>query len=306
MDHSLHSQYDYLIGVDGGGSGTRARIERSHGAEVAHGAAGPSALANGIENAWTAVRQAIASAFGAAGIAQPPLSRMAIGLGLAGAHNRQRAAMFVQQDPGFGVLALATDGCTTLLGAHGGRPGAIVAIGTGSIGEVRDAAGAHREVGGWGFPASDEGSGAWIGLRAINHAQRILDGRAVADVFGQAVIDFCGGDRDRLFDWLAQAGQVQYAQLAPLVLAHAAQPVADAILRDAGLEIAAIAAALDPGGALPLALCGGLAAPLRPYLPSVLAARVSEARADATIGALHLLRAKLGTPNDAPTKRDQT
>jgi glucosamine kinase len=293
MVFPLNSHYDYLIGVDGGGSGTRVRIEHPDGALAGCGASGPSALANGVELAWSAIRAAIADAFAGAGLAAPPLSCMAIGLGMAGAHNRQRAAVFAAQNPGFGTLALATDGFTTLLGAHDGQPGAVIAIGTGSIGEMHDAQGNRREVGGWGFPASDEGSGAWMGLRAINHAQRSLDGRAAMDAFARAVIDFCGGSRASLFDWLAQANQAHYARLAPVVLAHAGQPAANDILRQAGAEIDAIADALEPTGALPLALCGGLAAPLRPYLPASLVARISEPRGDATVGALHLLRQEL-------------
>ena len=46
-------------------------------------------------------------------------------------------------------------------------------LGTGSVGEIKLADGRHVEVGGWGFPAGDEASGAWMGLRAINHVQQV-------------------------------------------------------------------------------------------------------------------------------------
>jgi len=287
---------DYLIGVDGGGAGTHVRIARAAhagGGELAQGAGGPSGLGLGIGNAWDAIQAAIAAAFAEAGIAQPPLARIAIGLGLAGVHNKRWAAEFVAADPGYAALVLETDAYAALLGAHEGGPGAIVAIGTGSVGKVLYADGRRRVVGGWGFPAGDEAGGAWIGLRAVNHIQQVLDGRREPGAFADALIAHCGGNRDTLQIWLGQATETDYAMLAPLVLdhatAHAGDPVARAILLDAGQEAGNIARALDPDGTLPLALCGGLGAALRDYLPQGLSSRAGTPRGDAAAGALRLI-----------------
>lgn len=289
--HSQVDMIDFFIGVDGGGSGTRVRLARADGTAIADGQAGPSGLMHGIAAAWTAVEAAIAQAFGQAGLAQPARQRLAIGLGLAGVHNRQWAAAFAAANPGYAALALESDGHTTVLGAHAGAPGAIIALGTGSVGEVRLADGRHVEVGGWGFPAGDEASGAWMGLRAINHAQQALDGRVPHDGFAAAVAAACGGARDAIQQWLAQASQTTYAQLAPIVLAHGAHnQAARAILLAAGSEVERMASALDTSGKLPVALCGGLAAPLRPYLPAALLARVVAPQGDSAAGALRLIQ----------------
>lgn len=286
--------YAYLIGVDGGGTGTRLRVTCADGSELGYASSGPSALVNGVQNAWTAVLAALNEAFAAADTVMPPLAQLAIGLGLAGVHNRQWAAAFKETNPGFGALALDTDGFTTLLGAHAGQPGAVIAIGTGSIGEIWTANGERREVGGWGFPASDEAGGAWLGLHAINLAQRMLDGRAAHSAFGTAVVEFCGGTRDSLLDWLAQARQTQFASVAPLVVQHAEHDAfARELMLKAGREITAIAAALDPSVSVPLALCGSLAAPLQPYLPADLQARARAPQADAVSGAQRLLQRHL-------------
>jgi glucosamine kinase len=284
---------DYLLGVDGGGTGTRARLARADGTELAQGASGPSGLSLGIERAWASVQQAAAQAFAAAGIDAPARERIAIGLGLAGVHNKQWAAAFVAANPGYAAIRLETDAFTTLMGAHGGAPGAIVAIGTGSVGEVMFADGSRREVGGWGFPAGDEASGGWIGLRAISHIEQVLDGRSERSAFADSVIEACGGigsnKRDAIQVWLGQANQTAYASLAPLVLRHAGHPVARAILLDAGSEVAGIAHALDAEGALPLALCGGLGEALRDFLPSGLLARVRPPQGDSAQGALRMI-----------------
>lgn len=290
---------EYLIGVDGGGSGTRVRLARPDGAELARATGAPSSLAHGIEAAWAAIEAAVAQAFASAAIARPRHDRLAIGLGLAGASTRHRCPIFLDLDPGYAAVALETDAHTSLLGAHGGMPGAIVAIGTGSVGAALRADGQRREVGGWAFPAGDEGGAAWIGLLAMNHAQQTLDGRALPSPLSKAVIAACGGDGDALRDWIAAAGQGGYATLAALVLEHGAvEPAAGAILYEAGLQVAQIAHALDPAGELPLALCGGLAAPLTRYLPHSLRERLTPAADDSAAGALQLIRRHLAKAAD--------
>lgn len=297
---------DYLIGVDGGGTGTRVRVAHAaDGVIFAHGAGGPSGLGLGIERAWSAIHAAIGLAFEGAGIALPAPQRIAIGLGLAGVHNRVWAQAFVAADPGYGQLVLETDAFTTLMGAHDGQPGAIVAIGTGSVGEALYADDARREVGGWGFPAGDEAGGGWIGLRAVNHAQQAIDGRRPRDAFADAVIHACGGSREAIQAWLGTATQTSYAGLAPLVLEHADNKVANAILTTAGAEIAALARSLDPDGGLPLALCGSLGKALRPWLPPQLAARTHAPIGDSADGALRMIHRYLALHGGTTTLGQQ-
>ena len=50
---------DYLIGIDGGGTRTRAIVTRADNSLVALGEAGPSALMQGIAQAWRHVDQAV-------------------------------------------------------------------------------------------------------------------------------------------------------------------------------------------------------------------------------------------------------
>ncbi|WP_216369731.1 hypothetical protein [Ramlibacter montanisoli] len=75
---------DYLIGVDGGGSGTRALVHRVRGEVVGTGLAGPSALQQGIPQAWDNVLAAVRRGFEAGGVAVPPWQRCALAAGLSG------------------------------------------------------------------------------------------------------------------------------------------------------------------------------------------------------------------------------
>lgn len=284
----------YYIGADGGGTGTRVVLSDVNGKELGRGSAGPSGLAHGRDKAWQAILQATRQAFTEANLDMPALADIAVGCGLAGVHNILWAREFVALNPGFGAVCAETDAYTTLLGALNGKPGAIIALGTGSVGEVLQPNGQRREVGGWGFPVSDEASGAWLGMRAVNHLQRVLDGRAASNPFASAVLTHCGGDKDAVFAWLAQANQTRYAELAPLVIRFAPEvEVAREIMLAAGKEVAIMARALDPENKLPIALCGGLAAPVAVYLPAELKERIQMPKADSAAGALILIQQHL-------------
>jgi glucosamine kinase len=277
----------YFVGIDGGGSGTRALLSTVDGTLLGAGVAGPSGLMHGAENAWASIMVALRQAFAAAALELPALDQIALACGLAGANNAPWAAAFQAQAPMFAELLLVSDALTTLYGAFQGEPGVIIALGTGSVGLALCADGTRREVGGWGFPSGDEASGAWLGLRALSHAQQVADGRRASDSLAQAVLAFCGGGRVSLMRWGVQANQTAVAQLAPLVVHHAAEvPAAAQLMRAAGQEVAAMALALDEAQSMPIALCGGLAAAMQPYLPDSLLPRVIAPKADAAAGAL--------------------
>ena len=283
---------EFLVGVDGGGTATRALVSRRGGPVIGQGHGGPSALGQGIPAAWTQILSAIAQAFESAQIAVPDWNRCALGAGLSGVSNRPWRDAFVALDPGFAHLLAETDSFTMLVGAHGGKPGAIVAAGTGSMGEVLRPNGTRFTVGGWGFPVSDEGSGAWIGLRAVRLAQQAIDGRINAGSLVRHVWATCGGDRDSLQAWCDHAGQFAYAQLAPAVFSNeAADPAAAQLLLNAAASLDAIALALDPHGGLPLAVCGSIGRRLSNRLSPAVRSRLVEAADGPAAGALTLIRA---------------
>jgi len=277
----------YFIGVDGGGSGTRARVLAADGRFVGEGEAGPSGLSQGVAQAWAHVQEAIAAAFGGTPAAA---GECALGLGLAGAHDAALRAACATAAPRYGALVVDTDSHAALLGAHGGRPGIVVIAGTGSIGEALYANGRRRVCGGWGFPVGDEGSGAWLGLRAMAVAQRAADGRGSAGPLARAVWQHAGGsDETTLRAWCLGAGQQRYARLAPLVFDHeAADPAAARLIERALDAIAAMACALD--ATLPVATTGSIGKRLAPRLPRPLSERIVAPAGDALDGALRLAR----------------
>jgi len=57
-----------------------------------------------------------------------------------------------------------------------GRPGVGVIAGTGSMAYGEDGNGKRARAGGWGWLIDDDGSGVWIGARALNAMARAYDG----------------------------------------------------------------------------------------------------------------------------------
>lgn len=230
---------------------------------------------------------------------RPRWDEIAVGMGLAGAGHALRRADFLALEPGFGRLVVDSDAFTSLLGAHQRQPGAVLVVGTGSIGLGWWPDGHRRQVGGWGFPSGDEGSGAWLGLQLANLVQRELDGRAPSTALGRHVMQVMDEQAGGVKDWLAQANQTRFAALGPLVIAHAKDVEAQALLEQAAGHLARMAEALDPQCELPFALCGGLASSLLPWLPADLRERLRSPAADSSQGAIWMVQRDHGNGGGA-------
>lgn len=290
--NALPAHLHYAIGVDGGGTSTRARVVHRSGVVVGEGKAGASGLMQGTPQAWRHIAQAITLAV--QGRLQvdwpvPTPANCALGLGLAGANNADWYAECLAANTGYTRLVLASDAVTALLGAHQGAPGALVIMGTGAIGLALQANGRHTTTGGWGFPCGDEGSGADLGLQAVNLTQRAVDGRHASTPLTRDVYETLGGTPESLLAWCGAARQFEYATLAPKVFAHAAHDAEAArLLARAAQSLEALATALDPAHTLPLAVAGSIAQRLLPQLSPTIAQRVVPAQGDAMDGALAL------------------
>jgi len=102
-------------------------------------------------------------------------------LGVAGARqskDRKKLKLLFKKKSGINNFLVTTDAMTALYGAFEGGEGIILICGTGSVlyGYSRTAGriGIIR-VGGWGRIIGDEGSGYWIGKRALNLITKEFD-----------------------------------------------------------------------------------------------------------------------------------
>jgi len=280
-----------FIGVDGGGTGCRARIEDAEGCLLGTGISGPAALRIGFERALAEVKKACCAAIEEAGLDSNALSSVHAAVGLAGVGRKGALEQLMQQPHPFRSVIYAHDATIACIGAHGGRDGGIVIVGTGSVGFAL-VGGCEFRVGGYGFPISDEGSGADLGLQAIRLALRAYDERAVGASLTREVMMRFNNDPFDAVAWMDRATATDYAAFAPLVIRHAdaGDPVARRIVRDAAEQIDELVRRLSECGAPQVALLGGLSSSMQPWLAPDVQRRLVPVEGDAVDGALRLAR----------------
>ncbi len=279
----------YFLGVDGGGSGCRARVVDAGGAVLGRGDAGPATLRLGADASWAAVMSAANDALADANVQE--VAAVHVAVGLAGITRADERAAWLAKSHPFASLSLVGDEVAACLGAHSGGDGGIVIVGTGSnaFGMV---GGGEVRIGGHGFPVSDEGSGAMIGLDAMRLAARAYDGRIETTPLLAALLDRFGNDIARVVAWVDAADAAGYAALAPLVVAHAERrdAAAVALMERAAADIAALAEALVARGVVRVALVGGLAASVQLWMPAASRVPLVQAMGDAIDGAIIVAR----------------
>jgi glucosamine kinase len=278
-----------FLGVDGGGTGCRARVEDAEGNVLGVGIAGPAATRFGVEASWSAIRTAFEGALREAGLGAADIATIRAGVGVAGLTRKgAREALAAFAHP-FASIVFDTDGMIACLGAHAGKDGAIVIVGTGSCGIGR-IAGRELKIGGYGFPISDEGSGADLGLRAIQIALRAHDGRRDPSALTHEIMARFHDDPIEAVAWMDKATATEYATFAPSVLRHADQgdAVAREVVQVAAEQINELVRTLFSNGAPRLSLIGGLASALEAWLAPDVRRRISPPLGDAVTGALAL------------------
>src|SRR5262249_4713848 len=119
-----------FVGVDGGGTGCRARIEDAKGCLLGTGIAGPAALRIGVDRALVEVEKACRVALEEAGLDSNVLSSVHAAVGLAGVGRKGVLEQLVLRPHPFRSVVYAHDATIACIGAHGARDGGIVIVGT--------------------------------------------------------------------------------------------------------------------------------------------------------------------------------
>ena len=187
----------YILGVDCGGTSTKALLTTFDGCIVGRGQGGPANFTvNGVDGVLSSTFEATEQCLKEAGLDLPALREngVLVSLGVSGAGREKESVAMRQalQDSGFDRVTVTHDGHIALSGALGGSDGVVVIAGTGSI-----AYGIHQErssrVGGWGYLLGDEGSAFWVALQALQQVMWGYDGRGVQDqVLLEAVFAYFG------------------------------------------------------------------------------------------------------------------
>jgi glucosamine kinase len=211
---------EHYIGVDGGGTRTRAVVLNAEGEEMAR-VEGGAALADPRDPAAAAVPIAeVARA--AAGAAGTTLPCAALWAGIAGAGRETVRSSVEMALDRLGVARrthVGTDVEAAFHGAFQDRPGILLVAGTGSVAWGRNEGGQQGRVGGWGSLLGDEGSGYAIGLESLRRVARNADGRGPETQLREAILTHLGLDGvDALVSWTAEAEKGEVAALVPVVV----------------------------------------------------------------------------------------
>lgn len=283
-----------FLGVDGGATRSRARIRDGGGRLLGEGEAGPANTRLGLAQTLREVLAAARAAATASGLGVQDFARFHAGLGLAGATGPEEVALVLAQPLPFASTVVDTDAYAAWLGAYGGKDGAILIVGTGSCG-LAVVGGRRINLGGWGDIISDDGSGNAIGRAALRRALWALEGLAPPSALADAILARFERDPEKMLAFAMAATKTDFARFAPLVFEHAAarDPLGVALVEEAAGHIAAMVARLLDCGAPSVALIGGLAEPIAPWLPPRLRARLAAPLADAADGAILMARRAL-------------
>ena len=285
------------LGVDGGGTHCRARIEDENGRLLGEASSGPATTRIGIEKAWRAIMEATEAAAAQARLSREDFARMHGAIGLAGLGRRGAEAALSEIVHPFASIVFISDGMAACLGAHSGADGAIVVAGTGSVG-VGLIGGREIRIAGYGFPVSDEGSGADMGLQVVRLALRAADRRAELTPLLSEVLGAFDSDPYQAVAWSEEARATDYAAFAPIVLRHANQgdPVGRRIVERTANAIGDLLDMFLARGIERLSLVGGLSEAITPWLTPDLRGRLKRPDADAASGALLVARGRLALP----------
>jgi glucosamine kinase len=258
-----------VVGVDGGGSRTRVVLADANGNILARTEGAATALTPGYESASADVIKALIGEV--LGMAERTETRPAVCVvGVAGGgQERPSQALWsalasrrVADD-----VSVQADATIAIDDAFGDAAGVLLIAGTGSVAFARAPDGRMERCGGWGPNVGDEGSGAWLGRRALSVVTAAHDGREPETALTGAVLTALELEAiEELIPWSADATPAMLATLAPVVAQVAstgdlrANALISICVEELVLHIRTMARRcfVDERAAVPVAFTGGL------------------------------------------------
>lgn len=166
----------HVIGIDAGGTKTVALLADADGQIVSEGRAGAANLHTEGE---LEVEKILHTVIDRATDGRD-VTLSAVCLGIAGVDREDDARIIrgIMRRMGYRAnTVIVNDALIALVAGAGANPGVVVIAGTGSIAYGVSPQGLAARSGGWGPTLGDEGSGYWVGRRALAAVMRDADGR---------------------------------------------------------------------------------------------------------------------------------
>ncbi|MGI8509309.1 MAG: BadF/BadG/BcrA/BcrD ATPase family protein [Gemmatimonadaceae bacterium] len=260
---------DFVVGIDAGGSKTRVVVATLAGEQLAEVVGPPAAMSPGnAEHSAAVIAALVASALANAEVGDRLPRALCAGVAGTGRETEQRDLQdALTRRAVADAVMVETDAQVALSDAFGDGAGIILIAGTGSIAFGRSPAGAIARCGGWGLAFGDEGSGAWIGRRALSVVAAAHDGREPETALTGAILTAAQVNQpEQLIPWAIAADKQALGALAPSVVAMAMQDdiransIIDMAVEELVLHVRALGKRLfvDDRAAFDVAFTGGL------------------------------------------------
>jgi glucosamine kinase len=258
-----------VVGVDGGGTKTRVLLADLEGRPLARVEGPPTALRAGDERASAEIIAALVHE-ALERVDRAETRPVACVVGVAGG-GQERAAQALWSVLASSRLAddvnVVSDAEIALDDAFGDAAGVLLLAGTGSVAFARAPDGRLERCGGWGPVMGDEGSGAWLGRRALSVVTAAQDGREPDTMLIGAICTALEVESlEALIPWAAEATPADFAGLAPVVMQAASQgdlranALVSLAVEELVLHVRTLARRCftDERAAVPVACSGGL------------------------------------------------
>lgn len=230
---------DAILGIDGGGTRTRASLVAGDKVLAYAESGSIKRLRVGAEAAEANLRALLQDVFAQSGSVR--VLAASCGVASATMPGIPEWITAVLQEFGVERIEIVGDEVIALDAAFQGGPGILQIAGTGSNTVGRAPDGSREGAGGWSSRLGDEGSGYWIGVNAVRRALTAYDREQPTQVLKKVGEIWGTPDMDELINVGDGTPGPDFAALAPAIneLAEAGDPVALDVLRQAAADLVA-------------------------------------------------------------------
>ena len=293
-----------FMGIDGGGTKCRVRIESGTGQLLGRGLGGTANPSQGLTEVASSIITATEMALKEANLSPNRMENIIVGAGLAGLHLSQYHQLMASWQHPFKALFLTDDLQTALLGAHQGEEGAVVIVGTG-FSALSLVNGEKYSIGGYGFLMADHCSGSWIGHQAVQAALLAIDHLGKSTLLTSMLEDKFHGRGYELANALVGTTPKGYGAIAPLVFLAAEKGdfVALKILHQSREFMVRVIDLLAKTNPARISLVGGIAEQLKPSFSCDVLNKLSQPKQSPEQGAIHFAKDQYQTDNKTYSKQ---
>jgi len=226
-----------VLGIDGGGTRTRASIVRDEQVLAYAESGSIKRLRVGAEAAEENLRMLMREVYAQAGVTGVKAASAGVASASMPGVREWIGAVFAE----FAVerSEVVGDEIIALDAAFQGGPGILQIAGTGSNCIGRGPDGSRQSAGGWSSRLGDEGSGYWIGLHALRRALKAYDREESTQILEKVGAIWGTAGLDELIQIGDSTPGPDFAALAPIVyeMAQAGDAVAAGVLEQAALDL---------------------------------------------------------------------